>query len=308
MSNFYSYDFINSVYSQFSPSTMHTKNNQLFCFFAKYLTEKLFSIYKIGVPRNWDKNFVLTCMFTIGYMAVFRTDKYGVIPMNCGLSGYNVFYRPAEFVIANPLLSNSGPYPIGRMGEIMHLQPNFGSPFDLVTYYADQMAICAETASTNTFASRLAYLFASGNKRDAESFKSIVDDVTSGDIAVAVAKDLFDETTGNLRMEFFNPDLKNMFIAPEVVELMRNWEYQFDREIGIPTANEQKKARMVVDEVNSNNVETATKAELWLETWRESIDKVKAMFGDAVADLSVEWRHNPLTEQKIDFSVEGGGA
>lgn len=313
MSRFYTYDFINSVYSQHSPSTIHTKNNQLFAFFAKYLFNILMGVYKISVPKTWDKNFTLSVMMSEGYMCVFRTNKFGVIALNTTLSGYNVFYRPSECVIANPLIDTTTPLVIGQNCEVMQLMPNYGSPIDLVFYYADQMAICAETASVNTFGSALGYVFASDSKRTAETFKQMADGVFSGNLAVAMDKDLFDDE-GNIRMQMFNTDLKNTFIAPDVMELLRNWEYAFCREIGIPTANEQKKSRMVVDEVSSNNVETATKLELWLETWQDSIDRIKDMFGRDVDGLSVSIRHNPMEQtfhgagEPTPLNREGGGA
>ena len=86
LSSFYTYDFINSVYSRHSPSTIHTKNNQLFAFFAKYLFNILMGVYKISVPKTWDKNFTLSVMMSEGYMCVFRTNKFGVIALNTGLS------------------------------------------------------------------------------------------------------------------------------------------------------------------------------------------------------------------------------
>lgn len=309
MSDFYRYDFINAVYSHHSPSTIHTSNNRLFAFFAKYLFNTLMGVYKISVPKTWDKNFTLSVMMSCGFMCVFKTSKFGVIALNATLSGYNVFYRPSECMIANPLIDTTTPLVIGKNCEVMQLTPNFESPLDLVLYFADQMAIAAETAMVNTYGSALGYVFASDNKNMAESYKLLVDTVLAGNVAAVVDKNLFDDD-GHLRMEMFNNDLKNSFIAPQIAEIMRTWEQMFCREIGIPTANEQKRSRMVVDEVNVNNVETSTKAELWLETWQESIERVKDMFGDAVEGLSVELRHKPTDEgfHATPINREGGGS
>ena len=67
----------------------------------------------------------------------------------------------------------------------------------------------------------------------------------------------------------------------------------YDTEIGIPNANTDKRERLISSEVNANNVETATRCELWLETIRKELDKANSMFN---LSLSVDWRVNPKTE------------
>ena len=46
----------------------------------------------------------------------------------------------------------------------------------------------------------------------------------------------------------------------------------------------------MTDEVNANNVETASKCEMWLEGWQKSCKTANDLFG---LDMSVTWRHNP---------------
>ena len=74
---------------------------------------------------------------------------------------------------------------------------------------------------------------------------------------------------------------------------MRKIEAEFDTEIGIPNANTDKAERLITDEVNANNVETATRCELWLESIKKGVDKANSMFG---LSISVDWRVNPQTE------------
>ena len=66
---------------------------------------------------------------------------------------------------------------------------------------------------------------------------------------------------------------------------MRTITNDFDSFIGIPSTNTQKKARLNVDEVNANNVETETLADVMFETMQDSIKKIRKMFPDL--ELSV---------------------
>lgn len=73
---------------------------------------------------------------------------------------------------------------------------------------------------------------------------------------------------------------------------MRKIVSMFDTEIGIPNANTDKRERLNLDEVNSNNVETSTLCELWLDKIREGLNVANAMFN---LSISVDWRVKPQT-------------
>ena len=61
---------------------------------------------------------------------------------------------------------------------------------------------------------------------------------------------------------YFSSDLKGNFITNELLTALKTIKALFDTEVGIPNTNTSKKERMLTDEVNSNNVETAAKASL----------------------------------------------
>lgn len=288
----YSYEMINLFNSSYSPSTLHTKNTQMFTFFKKYLLEKVMSVFEFELPEMWDKNYFLYSLFLNGYLAIVNTDKFGVICQHCGLRGYNIYYNPTHAVIVNPLLTGILEPKIGTQCSLIRLQPNYSGVSDIVNYYADNMAMTAETCEMNIMNSKLSFLFAVRGKSQAESMKKILDQVMRGELGV-----FYDEKlkmgNDNIPLDFFNNDLKKNFIAPELQDTLRRWEEMFCNEVGIPNIRSDKKERMIVDEVNSNNIECFTKAELWLETLKEGVEQTNKMFN---LDLSVKLRHN-----------EGGG-
>lgn len=288
----YSYEMINLFNSSYSPSTLHTKNTQMFTFFKKYLLEKVMSVFEFELPEMWDKNYFLYSLFLNGYLAIVNTDKFGVICQHCGLRGYNIYYNPTHAIIVNPLLTGILEPKIGTQCSLIRLQPNYSGISDIVNYYADNMAMTAETCEMNIMNSKLSFLFAVRGKSQAESMKKILDQVMRGELGV-----FYDEKlkmgNDNIPLDFFNNDLKKNFIAPELQDTLRRWEEMFCNEVGIPNIRSDKKERMIVDEVNSNNIECFTKAELWLETLKEGVEQTNKMFN---LDLGVKLRHN-----------EGGG-
>lgn len=291
----YSYTDINRVYSRMSPSTVHVKNSNLYMFFASRLMRKAFNIYKFTLPDKWDYNFFMYTLFGLGYMSVFRTNKFGIIPMDCGLTGFNVFYQPHMATVNNPLFDRSYELVVGRDCEIIHLQPDYHGILDIVGYYADQMAITAESLSVNTFNSRLAYIFMCDNKGAKDSYAKMMDLVLSGNPAAFLYKGgLTDEATGKPKFELFNNNLKQGFIAPELQDVLRKWEYEFCREIGIPCQSTEKKQRMTEEEVNSSSIEVTAEAEVRLDCLKRSFEKVRNMFNFTESELSVDWNHDPM--------------
>lgn len=284
-----SYDYINMYSAQFSPSTVHVKNTRLQSFFRRYLMQKAISVFKWNIPENWSRDYFLYVLYNWGYVGVIETDKFGVIPQAGSLSGYDVFYRPTTLTITNPLLKGILQPRIGKQCTIFKLTPDYGGIADLINYYADMMALCSETAGVNLLNSHLSFVFPAEDKPTAETFKKMFDNVAGGEPCTVVGKKLFDEQ-GAPAWQPFIQNVGQNYITDRLLADMRKIEAMFDTDIGIPNANTDKRERLVTDEVNANNVETSTKAELWLESLQKSAEETNNMFG---TNISVNWRVDP---------------
>ena len=300
------YDHANMLTSFVQPNTVHSQNTALVQYFRRYLLQKAISVFEWKIPDHWNRDYFLYCLYCWGVVAVINTDKFGVIPQGCGLKGYNVFYMPTNAIITNPLLSGILEPRIGVECEIFKLQPDFGGIMDLVNSTAEDLALCSEAISMNTINSKLAYVFAAANKAAAQSFKKLYDDIAKGEPAAVLDTRLFSKD-GKPTWCFFSQDLKSNFIAPELIDTMHEIEARFDQQIGIPSANRDKKERLTTDEVNVNNVDTFSKCALWLESLQESCDRVNAMFN---LNVSVDWRAIPqeITDDSVPVESESEGS
>lgn len=280
------YDYVNQYNANFKPSTMHSADTGLSNFFRKYLLQRAFSVFKWEIPEHWSKDYLLYTLYCFGHFAVINTDKFGVIPQMCGLHGYDVFYRPNRATITNPLLSGLRDLQIGKQCIVFKLNPDYSGIMDLVAFYGDMMALCAQTAITNTANSKLSYVFFAKNKSGAESYKKMYDKIFSGEPAVVIDKDLMNEQ-GEKMWDTFSQDVKSNYIAGDVMRDLRKWEMMFDTAAGIPNANTEKKERLISDEVNANNNETKSNCEIWLEGLQKSCAEVEKMFN---IKMWVDWR------------------
>ena len=287
----FDYQTLNYYNASRSPSTVHVKNTRLRKFFQKYLFQRAISVFKWeGFPESWDKDYFLYTLYGLGYIAIFNSGaKFGVIPQGGCLGGYNIFYRPAWILITNPLLPGTKTLNLDKDCVVIKLQPDYTTITDIVGYYADLLALSAEAVGINLVNVKTGTVFGAKGKASAESYKKMYDKLSDGDPAVVIDNELLDEQ-GKPTWFTFSQDVKNNYIASDVLSDMRKIVQMFDTEIGIPNANTDKRERLNTDEVNANNVETSTLCELWLDHLREGLEKANKMFN---LSLSVDWRVKP---------------
>ena len=301
------YDYQNAAVSQVNPSTMHAKDTRLTYFYARYLLQKAISVFKWKFPEEWIVDmcyYFLYSIYGIGYVSVINTDKFGVIPQICTLNGYGVCYQPTRAAISNNLLRGYKDLTIGEQCSIIRLQPDYGGILDLVYKYANMMAWASEAITVNLINSKLSYVFTAGDKTIAESFKKMFDSIASGDPAVVIDKKMLNDD-GSPAWHAFQQNLGQSYIVDRILSDLRKIEAMYDTEIGIPNANTDKRERLITDEVNANNVETATRADMWLQLLQRSCKETRDMFG---IDLDVDWRVNPYGGDKDESENISSGS
>ncbi len=287
----FTYDFLNVYNGRRSPGTIHAASTEMGAYFRRYLFQKAVSVFDIECPDTWNKDYFWYVLYGAGYIGVLDVEGYGVIPQYCTIKGYNIYYQPRGFIVANAAIRNGELQertlgPAGN-GVLIKLTPDYTGIIDLIGYYADLMAVTAESMGINILNSKLAYIFAADNQTAAQSFKKMYDNINSGNPAQFIDKNLFDEE-GKPRWITFAQDLRQNFIAPDLLFSLDKIERMFESEIGIPnTGGTEKKERLIKDEVNANNVSTYSKAALWLENLQDGCTAVKDMFG---VDISIDWR------------------
>lgn len=284
------YDYINVYNSRISPSTIHI-NSQIKWYFVRQLLQEVIGLYDFRLPEDWNHDYFKYVLFVNGFISVMKTDIYGTICQHCTLGGRTIYYAPKYALISNPAFDKSYRLEIGRQCGLIKLRPDYTGVMDIVDYYSDMLALAAESAGLNLQNTKLAYVFMCADKQQAESFKKVFDQISAGNPAGFMDKKLFNDD-GSPNWMMFNQNLRNTYIAGDILEDMRKWKQQFCTEVGIPNANTDKKERLIRDEVNANTTETQTKAMLWLDTIRNGMEDSNRLFG---LDLDVKLR---FTEQE----------
>lgn len=275
------YDYQNQIQSFSSPIPQYNVNNEATHYFARYILQKVISNFRFtGMPETWPKNYVEYCLFCNGVFAVINTAEFGVIPQACGLTGYNVFWGPKSITVANPLLPaiQGKQLDIGTDCEIVHLSPDYCGILDMVYKYAIEYALATQAFDVTLVNSKLAFVFAAGNKQIAASFKKMYDQVSQGNPATFIDSALLNPD-GRPSWEAIFRDQKGSGIINDLLTALEKLDARLNTDIGIPNTNISKASGVTSDEVNANNLDTSTKAILWRDSIREGLEKVNKMFG-----------------------------
>lgn len=247
----------------------------------------------------------LSSLYTFGYVGVFRTDEFGTIYNPCTVGGRNVFYEPAYIMVANPLLpeQTGKQLEIGTDCALLRITPDYLGVLDLIGFYAQKMALASQGINVNIINSKLAYVFSAKDQAQAKSFKKMFDQITDGEPAVVVDKKLFNDD-GSPNWQMFAQNLKQTYIADQLIIDLRKIEDEFNTRVGIPNANTDKRERLITDEVNANNIETETLPELWLDNLHRSIDETEKLFPELKDKISVDWRVKPNANTQRSDDVD----
>lgn len=306
MSNYkapYSYDTINLIQGTHNPSAIHTRNTGLFRYFVKYLFQKIVSVFDFkNLPDYWADNYFKYVLLGFGYIAVFDDKDYGIIPQQCTLSdNVSLFYQPKKAIITNPVLKFKE-LEIGKECELIKLMPDYSNPMDMISTYADLLAIALETTAVNLMNSKASFIFFADNQQTAETYKALYDEISSGQPFSVVGKNLKNEDGSN-NWDFFTQNVGQNYITDRILNDMKTIEDQFNTKIGIPNANTQKRERLINSEVEANDIDTQALIRVWLASMKDGIEKVNKHYG---LNINVDYNYDSFYNRKgeVDYGIE----
>ena len=267
-------DMLSRYIFQIEPSDVEGLNNTSVVYYTYEFIRKLFGVYAIeNVPEGWDYDYMLERIFLDGMMCITDTEL-GVLPLQTGVSGLNVFNHPTTCVIANPVLG-SLERRIDVDCALVKLQFNYGNVWPIINRYASLLAMCDSAIAVNLINTKVCAIFGADSKAEAETYKRMYDKISRGDPAVFVGEGLAKKLSDRL---LFN-QVKQQYIADDVEDLKQRLMDDFLSDIGINNANTDKRERLNTFEVVSNTQEVRSGAEHWLQNIQDGFDVANRLYG-----------------------------
>ena len=293
------YEQINNVEGYLQPSMLKYCNSVTYAYWQRSLFQRAISTIDFkNLPETWQnevRDFFYWCIFAYGYVGVFDTDEFGLSFQPGALYGFDFYYQPTEFIVANPKLSAR--FKIHEETELIRLTPDYKGIFDIISYYAMLLSALDSGINSAIVNSKFAYMMGAKNKAAAETLKKIFDKVASGEPAVVFDQSLLQQDPQSKEEAYTfleRSNLKQSYITTDILMDRSTLLSSFDAEIGIRSLPYNKKERLVTAEAESREQDSTARLMVWKTTLDSSLELVNKMFG---TDIKAE-----LTYDKEDIS------
>lgn len=266
------FDDLKRLFMREEPKTVHGEFNWSNGYYWQWGLKKILSRFEIeNMPDEWDVNYFWSHLFLDGYISILDTEM-GVIPLRCGFTGLNVWERPTDIIIANPILG-SFQRKIGIDGALIHLQYDYTGVSPILQRFSTLLAMCDSAISVNLMNSKVAFIGFVDDMAQAKTMQKMYDEISEGNPAVFARKSQVNSEN------FILLNVKQNFVADDIMIVRRKIVNDFLSDIGINNANLDKRERLNEQEVNANNEEVRFNVLNWLDTIQEGLDVANKLYG-----------------------------
>lgn len=255
-------------------------------YWTRSLYQRLTALIKIeGMPEaserqyGWDYDATMFGLLFLGYLGVFKSRTYGVVPQPCTLTGYGLQYQPTNIVVNTPYFQLGADLRIGIDCQLLKLTPDYTGTYDIIAKYAAELKEIDTSIKASARNSRFAYALVADSDKAARTLKNVREKIINGDDVILDEKIMRRKGDSELLPWYeFDRDLKNSYILGDLLDARRTTLVDFYREIGVRMLDD-KKERMLTAEVDAGNAETFIRSEVWAESLKRSVEKINEMFG-----------------------------
>ena len=284
------YDQINNIEGHNQPSFMKYCNSVTYAYWQRSLFQRAISTIDFtGLPDEWEgsvRDFFYWCIFAYGYVGVFDHEKFGLTFQPGGLKGFDWYYQPVEFKVANPKLKGmTGTFKIHETCELIKLTPDWKGIWDIISYYAMLLSLLDAGITGSIVGTKFSYLLGAKNKPAAESIKKLFMRIFSGEPAVVYDDALLPNDPQSKEEPFTfleRSNLKQSYLVTDQLMDRSTLLSSFDAEIGITTLPYNKKERLVTAEAESRGQDSTARLMVWKKTLDSSLELVNNMFNTSI--------------------------
>jgi len=287
------YEKINLVAGTYTPNTLKMCDNITYDYWVRSLFQRAQSVIRIeGLPNEWDENvkdFLFWCLFKLGYVCCFNSEKFGKSFQPCTLSGYDFYYQFTDAIVTNPVLKQT--FTIHKDCEILKIAPDYMGIWDIIDKYARRLSLLDPAIDMTIENSKYSNIWGARNKAGAKFLEKVVDKIQQGESAVifdtSVLLPMDKVTKEDIVVDISQKDIKSTYLGTDLLQDFATILNEFDTEIGIPTLPYQKKERMVTDEAESKQEDATSRSKVWVDTMNGCFESINALL-----DTNMKAVHN----------------
>lgn len=259
-------------------------------FYMRALWQRAIAGTTFNLPKSWRraKRYFKNVLFSLGYIGVIKTPKYGVIPQICGFSGYGLFLQPVKMLVNQPLVQFEGI--IGEDCELIHLCGDYRGIWDIVEHFAIRLSVAITSLDCALMNERISLLAAGKSKQASETLKYLYEKISAGEPFAVFDKAIkSDSIDGNDEPIWtFSQDVASQYVSDKLLADIDTILMQFDKEIGIAAVGE-KKERMLTDEIAMQNEDACARSSTWFENLSDSFDLCNELFPELNLSFTMKY-------------------
>ena len=243
------------------------------------------SIYKWKLPNNINYKWLERYLFNDGSCVFFKDENMGYMITKYTDSGtLNPYDEPTHVT----------PYATGYMGKRLenHVDCVIIRNNDIMLptspslqLFAYRLAEATRTSDINIRAQKTPFVVLCDEKQKL-SFKKALQQIGDNDEAVFGYKNFDVEAIKALKLD-----------APVVFDKLTLQKHDVWNEamtfLGLNNANQDKRERLVADEVSANNEQVGASCNVFLSGRQDSVEEIKQLFGLSDEEIGVEMREMP---------------
>lgn len=260
-------------------------NHETYWDYFNQLKEYAINMFEwINVPDTIDIRYLELILFNQGYICFFKDETLGYLALQCSLGGrFNVYNLPTKYHIVT---ANGFQAERTKQNSVII----YNNYLHLPTYRTINMFAIRLTQVQRTIDINLKQLrhptIALVPENQLLSFKNMYNEIDSNEDIIF--------GTDEMALNNFKP--LNMGIKNETIDL-NALKHQYMNEaltfLGINNANSDKKERLIVSEVESNNEQILSARNAMLNARKEACKQINKMFG-----LNMDVRFRVYEQQK----------
>lgn len=277
------------IYTGTRASSGLVENDLTTRYCMRSLYQRVYAGFLPENPKSWNKRYYKNVLLNLGYIGIIKTPVYGIIPQIAQPSGeLGLYLQPTKLIVSQPLVQFEGT--IGEDCELIMLTPDWQGINDIVEFYAKRLSIAFTSLDVALINARAAIMAVGKNKSATETIKAMYEKLTAGEPLLIADEQLKDESLDGKSEPIwtFSLDVKQNYIATDILADIKTILEDFDREIGIAAIGE-KKERMITDEVTQLTADACARSETWFDCLSDSYDKVNELFPELNLSFSMTY-------------------
>lgn len=226
-----------------------------------------------GLPDSVDERFLNTVLFCMGNAAFFFDDNLGYMCLPCAIAGnYNVYYEPVEVNAYsfnyNKFLSNK------RSRQFVYMRNNpTATPTAFPVYtYVKRMVNILRTIDVLTIKMKQPYIISCDEKERLTYLNAIKKVNDNEPIVLGIKNFGLDKKIADIKSTGLSPDFASLW------DSYRNMESILNTILGIENVAQEKRERLITDEVTANNMISSMSIETNIRQLQHDCVKINNTF------------------------------